>query len=178
MYRFVSVSHIGSVVYVSDALVCGVGDRSLTQCQCQRCLLVRLSVFHSIVTYSALFIPLMADLAESRGSPGTGTGIQADVPGNPNANSADSGIPRTFPDPISSPKEFTGFVSSLANPDLTQIWQHLQKRPVRVPGTNRLVDDAVSNWSDRMDGLVVSSIQYVFYQYSTHIIWCRAALAA
>lgn len=122
----------------------------------------RLSVFQSIVTYSILLIPLMADLDGSHGSPGTVVGTQADVPAVSPSNSAGSGFPGTFPDPISSPQEFTGFLGSLSNPDLVQIWQHLQQRPARVVGTNRLVDDAVTNWSDRMDSLVVSSFKYLF----------------
>lgn len=66
-----------------------------------------------------------------------------------------------FPDPISKPKEFAAYLLSLANPDLVGTWDHLMQRPLPVPETNRLVDGVVSDWSNKMDTMVVSCLTFI-----------------
>ena len=66
-----------------------------------------------------------------------------------------------FPDPISAPKEFAAYLLSLANLDLVGTWDHLMQRLLPVPETNRLVDGVVSDWSNKMDTMVVSGLTFI-----------------
>jgi hypothetical protein len=68
-----------------------------------------------------------------------------------------------LPDPIASPEEFTSYLVRIANPDLNATWKHLQQRPLPAPGTHRLADDVVNEWSDKMHAMVVSEL-YSFFR--------------
>lgn len=105
----------------------------------------------------------MANLDDPHVPPGTDPSNHTDVHITPPARSTSPDGSSVFPDPIASPNEFMAYLVSLANPDLVKTWEHLQKRPLRVPGTNRLVDGVVTTWSDKMDSMVVSPFLFRFY---------------
>ena len=89
----------------------------------------------------------------------TGDDTVIDVP----ENAGNSGL-TSFPDPFASPKEFLEYLRSLSIPDLVASWEHLQRCPVCLASTNRYVRTAVTDWSDRIDRLVIShSISHFLY---------------
>jgi hypothetical protein len=83
-------------------------------------------------------------------------GTDPNGPANVSPTFSPTSSSSSFPDPISTPTEFTTYLLSLANPDLVGTWEHLRQRPMPIPGTNRLEDGVVSDWSNRMDLMVVS----------------------
>lgn len=57
----------------------------------------------------------------------------------------------SFPDPISSPNEFSACLNLLNNLDLLDVWQHYLAIPSHT-GNNQYVEISVAAWVDRMDG--------------------------
>jgi hypothetical protein len=86
------------------------------------------------------------------------------VPGATSPPPGDSlGTTANFPDPFASPAEFLSHLRSLPIADLSSAWQHYLARPVRVEATNKYLEVAVNAWSDRMDSLMVRTLNYIKY---------------
>jgi hypothetical protein len=152
------------VVGVEIVCICelSVGRESLSLKTYQQRLLLSFFVFlfHHIILYSSQ--PLMDKSNISEISPGTDSnnGPRA-LPVAP-AEDASTANAVNLPDPIASPEEFTSYLLRIANPDLNGTWKLLQQRPLPTPGTNRLVEDVVNEWSDKMDAMVVSAFYLLF----------------
>jgi hypothetical protein len=86
---------------------------------------------------------------------GTDSNVQPHASPVRPVNPPDAGSSETFPDPITSPKEFTSYLHGIADPDLIGTWEHLQWRPLQVCGSNRLDDEEVNTWSEKMYTMVV-----------------------
>jgi len=64
--------------------------------------------------------------------------------------------PLSFPNPDASPGEFLVFLRSLSDRDLASAWEHLNRRPGRLPNSNLLEEECVQDWMDKMDTFIVS----------------------
>ena len=127
-------------------------SRSFITCQhSSRFLVTFVLLFHSIPFPS----PLMATSDNPQIPSGTDSNVQPRASPVRPVNPPDASSSETFPDPLVSPKEFTSYLIGIANPDLIGTWEHLQRRPLQVCGSNHLDNEEVNTWSEKMYTMVV-----------------------